>query len=62
MATSSCRNLHKVKVALFELIFKIKLPYLCAVHFVVIISSCVKSGLVRWIAKAIDILFIFRTS
>jgi len=25
-------------------------------------SSCVKSGLVRWVAKAIGILFIFRTS
>jgi len=25
-------------------------------------SSCVKSGLVSWVAKAIGILFIFRTS
>jgi len=54
----------KSKVALFkyELIFKIKLPYLCVVHFVILKSSCVKSGLVRWVAKAIGILFIFRTS
>jgi len=31
------------------------LSYLCAIHFVIMRSSCVKSSLVRWVAKAVGI-------